>query len=251
FKGEGFTDKVSWHPSIDGLRKGLYGCIMSNEFFDALPVHVITKRGDRFFEVYVAWDGEGFVELLGEPSTPRLLEYLDAVDVSLVDGQRVEVNLNALEFIERMGLKLDKGFVVTIDYGLMAKELYSPHRNGSLMCYYRHTMGDNPYQRVGYQDVTTHVDFTGLARWGYKGGLEVTGLTNQLYFLLGLGVLNEFQPLEDISLENLSLLKWNQDLKELIIPGGMGGTFKVLIQHKGVERPELLGLSIKNFKPLL
>lgn len=251
FRREGLFDKVSWYPSIDELRGGMEGCIISNEFIDALPVHVVTQIGDRLLEVYVGWDGDGFVEIVDGPSSPRLQGYFDTYGIRLVEGQRGEVNLRALDFIERIGRLLDKGFVVTIDYGLTARELYSPDRRGSLMCYYRHTMNDNPYQRIGYQDITTHVDFTGLARWGSKVGLEVTGFTNQLYFLMGLGILDEFQPLEDINIENLNGIRWNQGLKEIIMPGGMGDTFKVLIQHKGIERPTLAGFSFRDLRTVL
>jgi len=248
FKREGLFEKVQWGHSMDEMGSGLSGCILSNELIDALPVHVVTKMDDRICEVYVGWDGERFIEMLDEPSTPGLERYFDTHGIRLVEGQRVEVNIRALDFIERIGGLLDKGFVITIDYGLTARELYSPDRMGSLMCYYRHTMNDNPYQRIGYQDITTHVDFTGLARWGSKVGLEVTGFTNQLYFLIGLGILDEFQPIEDVELKNLDTIRWNQGLKELMMPGGMGDTFKVLIQHKGIGDPSLGGFSFKDLK---
>ena len=143
---------------------------------------------------------------------------------------------------------IDKGFIVTIDYGLPAKELFHPDRGGGLQCYYRHTMSDNPYQRIGYQDITSKVDFTSLALAGREAGLEVTGFTTQFYFLTGIGVWSELKEVAEIGINDIDTLKWNQGIKELALPGGMGDDFKVLIQHKGVENPALKCLSFKDLK---
>jgi SAM-dependent MidA family methyltransferase len=131
---------------------------------------------------------------------------------------------------------LNRGFVITIDYGHLDVDLYSEERyRGTLMCYYEHTTSDNPYERVGGQDITSHVNFSSLMEAGSRCGLSTTGFTRQSNFLIALGILDKMNEVQgDIS----KLLT----MKNLFLPGGMGDVFKVLIQHKGVDNPELIGL---------
>ena len=99
---------------------------------------------------------------------------------------------------------------------------------------------------IGMQDITAHVDFTTLAAQGEKAGLELTGFTTQKNFLLGLGILEELQPSENAGLENREKISRNRELVQLITPGGAGDAFKVLVQHKGIKKPELKGFSFKD-----
>lgn len=137
---------------------------------------------------------------------------------------------------------LRRGFAVTIDYGHLAPDLYGPDRKqGTLLCYYHQTASDDPYQRVGLQDMTAHVDFTTLATVGEAAGLHVIGFTNQMSFLTSLGVEQVLEGLEPGSAPFQSVL-------QLMRPNGMGSTFKILIQQKGVApRTDLDGLRFKPF----
>jgi SAM-dependent MidA family methyltransferase len=138
---------------------------------------------------------------------------------------------------------LERGFVLTIDYGYLAEELYAPHRReGTLLCYYQHQASENPYERLGEQDITSHVNFTGLIRKGEEVGLRFAGLVPQYRFLIGLGILEQMETLGK-ELTELEGLKWRLSLKHLIEPElGMGEVFKVLVQHKGMDQPQLDGL---------
>src|SRR5262249_54366720 len=119
--------------------------------------------------------------------------------------------------------------------------LYRPdRRNGTFLCYFRHSVNDDPYERVGEQDMTAHVDFSSLAEEGEAHGLSVTGFTNQMSFLMGLGVEQMIGDMEPESPGFRAAL-------HLLNPNGMGGTFKVLVQHKGIEQPRLDGLTFKPF----
>jgi SAM-dependent MidA family methyltransferase len=103
------------------------------------------------------------------------------------------------------------------------------------MCYYEHTTSENPYERIGNQDITSHVNFSSIMEEGTRSGLNITGFVRQSNFLIALGILNKMNDAHgDIS----KLLT----MKNLFLPGGMGDMFKVLIQHKGVNSPELIGL---------
>lgn len=240
-------EKFSCHSAIEEIEPGITGCIVSNELIDAFPVHRVIEA-DGLKEVYVCVNDGEFTETAGDISDTAINVYLERLGIRLLNRQTSEVNLRAMNWIKKAGALIDKGFVITIDYGLPAKELFHPARGGGLQCYYKHTMSDNPYQRIGYQDITSKVDFTSLALAGKDAGLEVTGFTTQFYFLTGIGVWSELKEAAEAGINDIETLKWNQGIKELAFPGGMGDDFKVLIQHKGVENPALKCLSFKDLK---
>ena len=240
-------ERTSFHSSIEDIKPGITGCIISNELIDAFPVHRVVEM-DGLKEIYVGYEDAGFMEIRGELSSSGLNDYLEKIGIKLEQGQKAEINLKALDWIKSIGALLERGFVITIDYGLPARELFRHNRNGNLLCYYRHTMNNNPFHHIGYQDITAKVDFTSLAAAGRDAGLEVTGFTTQFYFFMGIGALGEFKEVEELNMGNLDAFQWNQGIKELMLPGGMGDDFKVLIQHKDVEAPLLKGFSFKDLK---
>jgi SAM-dependent MidA family methyltransferase len=218
------------------------GCLLSNELLDAMPVHLVEMTPAGLMEVYVTALADEFGEMLDEPSTPELAASLQRLGVSLFAGQRAEISLAAVSWLEGVAKGLERGFVLTIDYGYPADELYAPMRkNGTLLCYYRHNIEENPFIRVGEQDITSHVNFTALMERGKELGLQTVWFGEQYRFLLGAGLLEEMLALEASGAAEKELLKSRLALKKLMLPdGGMGDTFKVLIQAKGVENPRLL-----------
>jgi SAM-dependent MidA family methyltransferase len=239
------SGKVSWMSlDIFEKRKDLFkGCFLSNELVDAFPVHRVMQDREGLKELYVAQREGRFLERWGEPSDPRVEAYFRRTGIPLLDGQKAEVNLKALDWIESVGRCLNQGFVLTIDYGYLAEELYTPYRQeGTFLCYFKHQISENPYERLGEQDMTSHVNFTGLIRRGEEAGLLLTGFVPQYRFLIGLGVLDEMEVMER-ELPEIDALNLRLSIKHLIEPEtGMGEVFKVLIQHKGVEDPKLDGL---------
>ena len=219
------------------------GCFLSNELVDAFPVHRVVFQGGRLREIYVGERDGGFLDVPGDLSTPEIGEYFRNDGIELREGQEAEVNLRARQWIGNVGRRLRKGFVLTIDYGCLAGELYAPWRSsGTLMCYYRHRASGDPYERVGEQDITAHVNFSQLIRGGEEAGLAFTGLVPQYRFLIGLGLLGEMEEAAK-GMSEIEGLKMRLSLKHLIEPGvGMGEIFKVLVQHKGVDEPRLDGL---------
>lgn len=238
----GVPRQVRWNDSLHHFEStSITGACFSNELVDAFPVHRLTvERGD-LREVYVVEGDEGLREQLGPPSSEGITDYLAGIETTLAEGQIAELNLEAVRWMREVARVLDRGFVLTVDYGHTARDLYAPARkNGTLMCYAGHRVGEQPYENVGLQDMTAHVDFTSLARAGIQGGLEVTGFTNQLSFLTGLGIEEELPPLDPESPDYRQMIA-------LLHPHGMGRTFKVLVQHKGLPKPELSGLRHKAF----
>ena len=235
---------------ISELKAMSAGVILSNELIDSFAVNIVLNDGS-LKEIYVDFDGENFVEIAGAPSTPALAEYFEAVGVELAEGQRAEVNLGAAEWLLKAAALIEKGFIITIDYGMPARELYAPERGPTLMCHRRHKLNTNPYINIASQDITTHVDFTALVKSGVPEGLELTGFTTQKNFLLGLGILEELSPAPDLGVADADKVTHNRAIAELIMPGGMGDTFKVLVQHKGIEAPTLKGFSFKDMSSYL
>ena len=232
-------DIVTW-TSLDELVK-FNGCFLSNELIDAFPVHIVEKRDGQFSEVYVVNCDQGFGESL-RADNGRLRDYFNWLDAGPCEGNRGEANLNAVDWMRQVASRIGKGFVLTIDYGYPAEELYAPfRRNGTLMCYHKHTPNDDPYQHVGQQDITAHVDFTALQKAGVEEGLDILYFDVQYRFLMALGFVEQLMVLQASAENEVEAAALRMTLKNLIMPDeGMGSTFKVLIQGKGVECPELL-----------
>jgi SAM-dependent MidA family methyltransferase len=233
---------VTWVEDLDGLApQSVTGLFISNELIDAFPVHRIQVTAERTEELYVDYRDGRFVDCLRPLSTAALAQYLQELDTTWPEGYRTEVNLQAIDWMEQVARRMDRGFVLTIDYGHTAQDLYGPERkDGTFLCYFQQQTNEDPFVRVGEQDMTAHVDFSSLAAVGEKHGLHVTGFTNQMSFLMGLGVEEMIGRLEPESPEFRAAI-------HLLKPDGMGSTFKVLVQHKGLSRPELDGLKFKPF----
>jgi len=237
--------RVAWLGSLAELpAEHIEGVLLSNELVDAFPVHRIRIVDGEPREVWVDFANGQFCERLQSCSNSDLLEYLRQLtthEVVLTEGACADINLLAVPWMKDVARVLRRGFVVTIDYGHLAHDLYGPERKkGTFLCYYHQMASDDPYQRIGLQDMTAHVDFSTLAAVGEVENLQVTGFTNQMSFLTSLGVERLLESLEPGSAEFQSVL-------QLLRPNGMGSTFKILIQHKGIAKPELDGLRFKPF----
>lgn len=235
-------EKVTWHNTIRDI-DGITGCILSNELLDNFSVHQVVME-DELMEVFVDYK-DGFVELL-RPTKKELTDYLAELNVVLPKGFRTEINLEATEWIKEIAESLQKGYVITIDYGYLSKELYSERRSaGTLVCYNKHTVNDNPYIDIGEQDITSHVNFSALYHYGSKYGLNFCGFTNQANFLLALGFKDYLR--KTLGAEGghdiISMVKKESFITHTLLME-MGLKFKVLIQQKGIEKKDLSGLKL-------
>jgi SAM-dependent MidA family methyltransferase len=220
------------------------GVLLANELLDAMPVHQVVMRRGGLREIYVDGSQGELRTIEGPLSTPELPAYLNRLEVSLEPGWRVEINLRACEWIRTAARRLTRGFIIIIDYGHEARELYSAsHSGGTLTTFARHTMagterpGDAPawLEDAGNRDITSHVDFTSVRAAAESEGLTTVGFLDQTYFLIGLGAAGL----------DVSDLKKRLALKTLLMPGGLGSTHKVLILGKGVGAPALAGCSYR------
>jgi len=261
--------------SSEALPASFDGVVIANELLDAMPAHQVVMREDGLREIYISSKSQvpssksqvpssksvasletrnsrletrdlelGTVE--GSPSTPALQAYLDRLGVSLEPGWRVEINLRAIDWVREAARRLERGFMILVDYGHEARELYSAtHSAGTLTSFSGHRSAgpeSSPkappwLQQPGERDITAHVDFTSVRAAAEAEGMTTIGFLDQTYFLLGLLPALSNQQSNQQSAIN------NQQLKTLIMPGGLGSTHKVLILGKGVGAPALKGCS--------
>lgn len=206
---------VEW---IEDLPKEFVGCVFSNEFFDALPVHRVIRRKGVLREIYL---NENFVEVESDPQP--------GVEAPVGEGNLADISIDAREWVGRIAASLQAGFHLVIDYGYLDREFYARPR-GTLMCYWRHQVSENPYVRIGEQDITAHVNFSDLIESGSRASLVKTEYSTQMDFLIRLGILDELEALANSgTAESIERL---QAMKKLILPGNMGERFKVLVQRK-------------------
>jgi SAM-dependent MidA family methyltransferase len=230
--------------SSDALPGSFEGVLVANELLDALPVHQVVMREDGLREVYVAHPP--LRTICGEPSTPRLAAYLDAAGAHLEPGWRAEIGLAAVDWMRDAARRLTRGFVVLVDYGHQARELYSArHSAGTLTTFAAHradtadeNAADAPWlDRPGEQDITAHVDFTSVTRAAESEGMTTIAFLDQTYFVLGL--------LPALADQVAASPRLRLALQTLVMPGGLGSTMKVLILGKGVGAPALRGCSYR------
>lgn len=211
------------------------GIIFSNELLDAFPVHRVVMRGGELRELCVGVGGTGeFVWTEKKLSTSRLSAHFTRAGIVLEEGQIAEVNLDAEEWLMRAANLMRRGFIVTVDYGAEASELYgAPHRRaGTLRAFRGHTSPSDVLARPGEQDLTTTVDWTQMIVAGEAAGLRTVLLERLDAFLSRAGVLEQLEQMTTGlagEAEKSSLLV---GARELVLPGGMARSFQVLVQKK-------------------
>ncbi len=237
---EEFSAVVRWVSSLHEVER-FSGCLVSNELLDALPVRLIEMEED-VKEIFVSTDGARFVELK-RPCSPEVKDYLRDFSITLPEGYRTEVNLRIRDWLEDAASKLSEGFIFTIDYGYPASSYYDEERNrGTLLAYYRHAVHEDPYANVGEQDLTAHVNFSSLKKWGEALGMTTIGFCSQGTFLVAMGIDEVLLELWGDSPDLVETAR----IKNLLLPQGMGQSHKVMVQYKGGGQPVLKGFSLRN-----
>ncbi len=210
------------------------GIVIANEFLDALPVHRVVQRGGRQLELFVVWR-DRFAELAAEPSTPALAERLADDGVELAEAQVAEVCLGLERWLDDVAARIAAGYVIAIDYGYPAAELYGRRRlAGTLLGYSGHRVQDDPFADVGLTDLTAHVDFTAVERLAERRGFRAIGIATQSEFLIASGLeveLRTVQASPDTKTEDY--LRARSGIVRMLDPRQMG-RFRVLTLARGV-----------------
>lgn len=222
------------------LPANLRGLVFANELLDALPVHVVTMTREGLREIFVAERHGVLAEVTGAPSTPEIEAYLARAGARLGIGARAEVNLDAIRWIDTAAGALERGFLLLVDYGHVADELYSPtHAAGTLTTYRQHRADAAHWLAdPGSADLTSHVDLTSVRNAAEGAGFRTLGMVDQTYFLTALGLAERLQTGHDRDGVTRRLAA-----KTLVMPGGLGSTMKVLAFAKGLGQPALRGFS--------
>ena len=243
-----FNTKISWQDWDDFTDKSIEGCFFSNELIDAFPVHLVEKQ-QQLTEIYLTRQNNELSEVRDRLSTDKLSEYFEAIGIDLLQpqypaGYRTEVNLAAVDWLETVANKLKRGYLLTIDYGYSAEKYYRPARSlGTLQCYYQHRRHNNPYGNLGRQDITAHVNFTALERYGELHQLHKVGFPQQGLFLMALGLGDRLNELSSGKFNPTEIFKRRDALHQLINPTGLGN-FGVLIQGKNIAPSSLQGFAV-------
>jgi SAM-dependent MidA family methyltransferase len=224
----GLLDRVVW---LERVPSAFAGAIIANEVLDAVPAHALAWREPGIFERGVAMQADGFV-WREKPLEAGLL-YAAAAQIPVVPDYESEINLAAAALVETLATALQRGIILIIDYGFPAREYYHPQRSsGTLMCHYRHYALSDPFHRPGLQDITTHVDFTAVARAGLQAGMAVMGYATQAEFLLSCGLTDILA--ETSSTNAAAYFPLASQVQRLTSPAEMGELYKVIALGRGL-----------------
>ena len=208
------------------------GIVFSNEVLDAFPVHRLIQTEDGLSEFYVAVENDRFVWTTGPLSSPKLAEFCR--EYSLDTGQIIEVNLEIDRWLSILAAKLEVGYVITVDYGAESCDLYDaalrPH--GTLRAFSRHGFVDDVLAQPGDYDITSSVNWSQVQAVGARLGFTTVEFAPQDRFLIDAGLLDEFQRALSRAATDAEKLSLSTGAREMILPGGMGSSFQVLVQKR-------------------
>ncbi len=230
---------LNWYDWDDLANNYIVGCLFSNELVDAFPIHLVCLNKNHLQEIYITEKENKLVEVKAELSTQKIADYFKLININInsdlyPSNYKTEVNLEALSWLKQVANKLKQGYLLTIDYGYTAEKYYHPQRSeGTLQCYYQHRHHDNPYVNIGCQDLTSHVNFTALTKYGELLGLNSLAYTQQALFLMSLGLGDRLNALSDDTMSMSSIWQRRNQLHQLINPEGLGN-FGVLLQGKNL-----------------
>jgi len=207
----------------------------SNELLDAFPVHRVRSFGGELRELYVGISAQGKFEWVsGELSSDQLAEFCRTRLPTLANEQTVEVNLDVRQWFRTINEKLKNGYVITVDYGAEAADLYgSPGRtDGTLRGFSQHRFVEDLLEAPGEYDITTSVDWTYVKDEGQFHGFEVVDFTQLDKFLMSAGVLEELESRLALAVSDADKSRLTTAAREMILPVGMASSFQVLIQKR-------------------
>ncbi|MEQ5840193.1 SAM-dependent methyltransferase [Paraburkholderia acidicola] len=231
------ADRVRW---LDALPATFEGVVIGNEVLDAMPVRLFARLGGVWHQRGVAVQDDGAFAFADRPVDPArdasdtaLLSELDDSDDN--DSDYVtETHVAALGFTRTVCTMLARGAAFFIDYGFPRHEYYHAQRTqGTLMCHYRHRAHDDPFVYPGLQDITTHVEFTGIAEAGVETGADLLGYTSQARFLLNAGITEALATIDPADTRHF--LPAANAVQKLLSEAEMGELFKVIAFSRGID----------------
>ena len=231
FERRGFTAEHALYDDWTSGTEPVTGVALSNEFFDALPAHLVERRGDTLHEWYVEASESGLDFVLGPASTPAIEAYFSALGVNPGDGARAEVSLAARDAMGRLAARFARGYLIAIDYGYEAAALYASWRTmGTLTAFRAHSPQPDPLGAPGLLDLTCHVDFTSLAR--AAAGWERAETVSQAEALTVLGIAEALHASAERAARDVARYAADRRAVETLTDMGGLGRMRVLVLAK-------------------
>lgn len=231
--------KVVW---ADSLPDEMRGVVIGNEVLDAMPVQLMRWTGQQWMARGVALlepdaaqtpssSSPTFV-WADRPASDDARPPTDRADADYAPGTVTETHGQAEAFVSTLAQRMTRGAAFFLDYGFPEAEYYHPQRtDGTLMCHHAHTSDPDPLVMVGDKDITSHVNFTGVALAGQEAGWEVLGYTSQGHFLTNCGLAEALASTGQVS--TVDQVKARAAMQMLVTEHEMGELFKVIGFVKG------------------
>jgi SAM-dependent MidA family methyltransferase len=199
--------------------------VLSNELFDAQPLHRLVRRGGRWRELGVALRGDRLEEVECAALSPEVRAMSSRLPVSAPEEYHLDLPLAAAELARRIGAEDWNGLFVAFDYGKSWRALAEDTPQGTVRAYHRHRQDTDLLARPGEQDLTGHVCWDWIADALTGSGFAPPVLESQEEFLVrhaGAAVARI------ASAEAARLSERKLGLMQLLHPGDMGRKFQVL-----------------------
>ncbi|MDE0310554.1 MAG: SAM-dependent methyltransferase [Acidiferrobacterales bacterium] len=244
--------KIEWRETLP--QSGFDGIVIANEVIDAMPVELFFKAGDECRQGFVVETDGGLGLEYRTPVRPDFRKSINALNLLEFDDEYFsEIHCQAEAWIRTLAQMMRSGSILIADYGFPEHEYYHHDRNqGTLVCHRRHRLVYDPFAYIGCQDITAHVNYTGLARAAAEMGMEVNGFTNLGSFVVDIAVIGA--ALEQATQNSAQHAR---ELDKLSSPQEMGEIFKVMELTKNFnstglgfelsDRTHRLGVSDPNF----
>jgi SAM-dependent MidA family methyltransferase len=227
--------KVRW---LDTLPDAFEGVVIGNEVLDAMPVRLVVRKLGAWHERGVVWLNGRFAFDDRPIALDASLELIDtAIDEANDDEPFAEYLTETHEaahgFTKTVCTMLTRGAAFFIDYGFPRREFYHAQRaTGTLMCHYRHRAHADPFLYPGLQDLTAHVEFTGIAEAGVETGADLLGFSSQARFLMNAGITDVLDQLDPSDVTRF--LPAANAVQKLLSEAEMGELFKVIAFSRGI-----------------
>lgn len=241
-KAPRLVERVEW---LSQWPEQFDGAVVANELFDAFAVSRFKWQNGEVFENLVQFVDGDFVEAY-VPARPEVVEHVQALaqdNGPWPEPYESEVCLGLKDWIDGFAAATGKVIALFIDYGYNQGDYYHPHRSsGTLMCHYRHRAHGDVFLLPGLQDLTSHVDFSLLAKCAHDHGFQVLGYAPQSHFLMSAGIGDIMMSRVEGDVE--AQIRFAQQIKTLTLPGEMGERFKVIALGTVMPNERLIGFSM-------
>lgn len=236
------SDRVTFARSIGDVPRDGAHLFFSSELFDAFPFARLVRRGGELHELCVTLR-DGALEWSERSAPPEYADYFSSRGIELTEGQFADVSLEWSAYYEHLAERLERGLIVTLDYGFPQEKLFHPRirRFGTAAAYSGHRVSRDLLAAPGEQDLTAHINFTDLERAGERHGARTLFFDRLAKFLLGIGITEHplFRPVHDLAIadavEGLAVMEEREAARRLVLPDGIGEDLRVLVQGKGIS----------------